>query len=279
MLSTDAILGSNGFYSHWTFPAFLTAQRKLGVHRIAFHHVPAHLWMDHYRCVGLKELRMQLQDADIAVEVFHPGRYHYSLFAADGTRQAQCTRDYLRRCMDTAGELGCSTVCLCPDGALEDGGSYTEALCSQLAALCEDAEKHGITLCLQTVTPEAGAALHTLSQLCQVLNVLPKLMAALDTVPVSLADESIPQWFNELGERIRFVRFQDGRNSCGRIWGQGVLPCETYAALLRQSSYGGPISINGCTDRYQADPAAADRSNRAAVLTMFNNREVCCPWD
>ena len=279
MLSSDAILGSNGFYSHWTFPAFLAAQQKLDVHRIAFYHVPAHLWLDHYRCVGLRELRTQLQDAGITVEVFHPGRYHYSLFAAAGTRQAQYTYDYLRRCMDAASELGCTTASLCPDGALEDGDGYAEALCSQLAALCDDACKRGITLCLQTVTPEAGAALHTLSQLRQVLNALPKLMAALDTVPVSLAGESIPQWFDTLGERIRFVRFQDGRSSCGRIWGEGVFPCETYAAQLRQSGYAGPVSINGCTDRYQADPAAADRSNRAAALALLNNREVCCSWD
>ena len=279
MLSSDAILGSNGFYSHWSPPAFLAAQQKLDVHRIAFHHVPAHLWLDHYRCAGLKELQTQLQNAGIAVEVFHPGRYHYSLFAAAGTQQAQYTYDYLRRCMDAAVELNCTTVCLCPDGALEDSGNCTEALCSQLAALCDDARKRSMTLCLQTVTPEAGAVLHTLSQLRQVLSALPKLMAALDTVPVSLAGESIPQWFDALGERIRFVRFQDGRGSCGRIWGQGVFPCETYATQLRQSGYTGPVSINGCTDRYQTNPAAADRSNRAAVLPLLNNREVCRPWE
>ena len=279
MLSSDAILGSNGFYSHWTFPAFLAAQQKLNVHRIAFHHVPAHLWLDHYRCVGLKELRMQLQDAGIAVGVFHPGRYHYSLFAEAGTQQAQYTYDYLCRCMDVAGELSCTTVCLYPNGALENNGGYTETLCSQLAALCDDACKRGITLCLQTVTPEAGAALHTLSQLRQVLNALPKLMAALDTVPVSLVGESIPQWFATLGERIRFVRFQDGRSSCGRIWGQGVFPCKTYATQLHQSGYAGSVSINDCTDRYQTNPAAADRSNRAAALALLKNREVCYPWD
>lgn len=72
MLSPDTILGSNGFYSHWTLPAFLTAQQETGVRRIAFHHVPAHLWLDHYRCVGAETLKQHLAEAGIAVDVFHP---------------------------------------------------------------------------------------------------------------------------------------------------------------------------------------------------------------
>ena len=218
MLSPDTILGSNGFYSHWTLPAFLTAQQEMGVRRIAFHHVPAHLWLDHYRCVGAETLKQHLAEAGIAVDVFHPGRYHYSLFASAGTRQDLCTREYLRRCMDVASSLGCTTVCLQPDGALIDDQNSLSSLCRQLSALCGDAVQYGVTLCLQTVTPEDSAILHTLPQLLTVLDAVPELAAALDTVPVSLAGESIPQWFDKLGQRIRFVRFQDGRGCYGRIW-------------------------------------------------------------
>ena len=31
--------------------------------RIAFHHVPAHLWLDHYRCVGAETLKQHLAEA------------------------------------------------------------------------------------------------------------------------------------------------------------------------------------------------------------------------
>ena len=265
MLSPDTILGSNGFYSHWTLPAFLTAQQEMGVRRIAFHHVPAHLWLDHYRCVG-------------AVDVFLPGRYHYSLFASAGTRQDLCTREYLRRCMDVASSLGCTTVCLQPDGALIDDQNSLSSLCRQLSALCDDAVQYGVTLCLQTVTPEDSAILHTLPQLLTVLDAVPELAAALDTVPVSLAGESIPQWFDKLGQRIRFVRFQDGRGCYGRIWGQGVFPSQDYAHQLLHSGYTGLVSINGLSTRYQEDPAAADRRNRATVLAMLSGKEESSLW-
>ena len=102
--------------------------------RIAFHHVPAHLWLDHYRCVGAETLKQHLAEAGIAVDVFHPGRYHYSLFASAGTRQDLCTREYLRRCMDVASSLGCTTVCLQPDGALIDDQNSLSSLCRQLSA-------------------------------------------------------------------------------------------------------------------------------------------------
>lgn len=279
MLAEDAILGSNGFYSRWTLPAFLAAQRQMGVRRVAFHHVPAHLWLDHYRCVGLEPLQAQLDASGITVEVFHPGRYHYSLFAPQGTQQSRCTRSYLRRCMAAARQLGCSAVCLRPDGALVDRTGGRQALRRQLAALCQDAHELGVTLCLQTVTPEDSAALHTLSQLQQVLSDIPELTAALDTVPVSLAGENIPQWFDRLGDRIRFVRFQDGRGCRGRIWGEGVFPSETFARQLLHSGYTGFVSINGCTDRYQEDPAGADRRNRAAVLPLLSGGKGDGPWD
>lgn len=279
MPAEDAILGSNGFYSRWTLPSFLAAQRQLGVRRIAFHQVPAHLWLDHYRCVGLESLQTQLDASGITVEVFHPGRYHYSLFAPQGTQQSRCTRDYLRRCMAAARQLGCAVVCLRPDGALVDCAGSGLALRRQLATLCGDACELGVTLCLQTVTPEDGAALHTLSQLQEVLSDLPELMAALDTVPVSLAGECIPRWFDRLGNRIRFVRFQDGRGCYGRIWGEGVFPSELYARQLLRSGYTGFVSLNGCTGRYQEDPAGADRRSRAAVLPLLSNGEGGCPWD
>ena len=241
--------------------------------RIAFHHVPAHLWLDHYRCVGAETLKQHLAEAGIAVDVFHPGRYHYSLFASAGTRQDLCTREYLRRCMDVASSLGCTTVCLQPDGALIDDQNSLSSLCRQLSALCGDAVQYGVTLCLQTVTPEDSAILHTLPQLLTVLDAVPELAAALDTVPVSLAGESIPQWFDKLGQRIRFVRFQDGRGCYGRIWGQGVFPSQDYAHQLLHSGYSGLVSINGLSTRYQEDPAAADRRNRAAVLAMLSGKE------
>ena len=105
-----------------------------------------------------------------------------------------------------------------------------------------------------------------------------ELAAALDTVPVSLAGESIPQWFDKLGQRIRFVRFQDGRGCYGRIWGQGVFPSQDYAHQLLHSGYSGLVSINGLSTRYQEDPAAADRRNRAAVLAMLSGKEESSLW-
>ena len=81
-----------------------------------------------------------------------------------------------------------------------------------------------------------------------------------------------------LGQRIRFVRFQDGRGCYGRIWGQGVFPSQDYAHQLLHSGYSGLVSINGLSTRYQEDPAAADRRNRAAVLAMLSGKEESSLW-
>lgn len=268
-------MGSNGFYSHWTFPAFLTSQVDMGVTRIAFHHLPAHLWLDHYRCTGLDTFRRLLAAAGVTVGAFHPGRYHYSLFTPLDTVQGRFTQAYLSRCLETATQLNCQLLCLRPAGALKDSDpkQAQRSLIQQLTELCSQAGDLGVTVCLQTVTPEEGAALQTLAQLSAVLEQIPALSAALDTLPMSMAGESISQWFHQLGSRIGYVCFQDGRSSGGCIWGEGVFPGESYAQQLREAGYQGALSISGCTDRYQADPSAADRQGRYRALALLSGTE------
>ena len=50
-----------------------------------------------------------------------------------------------------------------------------------------------------------------------------ELAAALDTVPVSLAGESIPQWFDKLGQRIRLLTVSMPKAAWGGFF-VGVTP-------------------------------------------------------
>lgn len=272
----DQVVGSNGLYSRYTLPYFLTAQRRLGVTAVAFHHMGAHLWLDHYRCVGRDEAAAAFKHAGIRMASFHPGRYHYSLYAHDGTLRQICTMEYYRRCIDMADSFECPLLVLRPTGALLDGCRERDmaSLQENVYRLQDYAARQHVQLCLQTVTQEESPYFRTLEELHGLLAELPSVGAALDSVCMSSAGESITQWFSLLGERIKHVTFQDGRGDFPRIWGEGVYPSESYAQELLESGYGGVISIIGRTDRYQDDPFRADKSNRDAVCRLLRRKAV-----
>lgn len=259
-------------YGRFSLSYFLEQQKLLEVTQLAFYQLPAHLWLDHERCIGLETVSRALRESGIQVVSFHPGRYQYSLFSRADTLRGACTMRYYRGCIDAAAALGCRTLCLCPSGSLLDGEREEElaALIQNLTALCRAAGERDVTVCVRTVPEDDGAVLHTLDELERVLDVVPELRAALDTVPMSQVGESIPQWFSRLGPRIGHVCFWDGRNAGGRIWGEGVYPSQSYAEQLLSTGFRGPVSICGRTAHYETDPAEADRRNWARARALLD---------
>lgn len=213
--------------------------------------------------------------ADIRIASFHPGRFQYTLYAPKDTLQGMSTISYYQRCIDAAAQLECPCLVVRPSGGLLDGCYERDiaALTENLQHICDTAAQQNVSICLQTITPDEGPWMHTLEELQSLLNRVPSLQVALDTVPVSCASETISQWFSVFGERIGHVVFQDGRGEFPRIWGTGVYPSAGYAAQLLQSGYKGPISTIGRTDRYQDNPSSAEKENLQRVK-QFLVREV-----
>ena len=269
---TDAqIVGSNGLYGRYTLEGFLHAQKRLNRRKLALYPLPAHLWLDHIRCIGLKQLLQALEAEALSVVSFYPEYRQYSLFEGVDTLRGQCTMEYYRRCVDVAAALQSETICVYPAGNLLDGSPEREwkALTEHVSSLCEYAGRKKLTVCVQTVTEDDGRAFHRMEELARLLEQVPEACVALDTLPLSRADETISQWFNVFGSRIRHVCFRDGRASGGRIWGEGVCPSQRYAGELRRSGYTGAISIAGTSDRYWEAPEAADAKNLARVQSML----------
>lgn len=270
-MEDEQIVGCNGFYARHTLKRFLDAQSRLKRSRLALYPLPAHLWLDHIRCVGLETLDVALERRDISVSSFHPQSFQYSLFEGTKTSQGRWTAAYYRRCVDTAAALGCSTLCIEPAGSLLDRSPQEQwrNLVEQVAGLCAYARQHGVQVCVQTVTRAESGLLRTLEELLRLLEEVPDACAVLDTVPASQAGESISLWFSALGEKIRHVRFRDGRTDGGRIWGEGVYPFHSYGAQLLEVPYTGTVSLCGVTDRYQDRPEEADTINLARAQGLL----------
>ena len=83
----------------------------------------------------------------------------------------------------------------------------------------------------------------------------PALGVCLDTNVMSTWGDSIPRWFERLGEHTGLVRLCDGNYHGWRAWGEGVLPMERYRAELEAAGYAGPVSLLLPGERYAGRPS------------------------
>ena len=196
--------------------------------------------------------------------VLTPPPYRYSLTAPPG-RQREATLDYYRVCIALAAELGAGRLVLGAAGACWD--IEPEALrrnaAGLLSALCPQAEAAGVRLLLAPVMgPETpliaeSPVLGRLEELSELLRRVdsPALGVCLDTNVMSTWGDSIPRWFERLGEHTGLVRLCDGNYHGWRAWGEGVLPMERYRAELEAAGYAGPVSLLLPGERYAGRPS------------------------
>ena len=241
MRATWPLLGSNGPYSRVPLAAFLEAEVRLGLDGVDFVPQTPHFWCSHTGHESAAPLRAALAEAGLPVRVLTPPPYRYSLTAPPG-RQREATLDYYRVCIALAAELGAGRLVLGAAGACWD--IEPEALrrnaAGLLSALCPQAEAAGVRLLLAPVMgPETpliaeSPVLGRLEELSELLRRVdsPALGVCLDTNVMSTWGDSIPRWFERLGEHTGLVRLCDGNYHGWRAWGEGVLPMERYRAEL-----------------------------------------------
>jgi protein FrlC len=86
----------------------------------------------------------------------------------------------------------------------------------------------------------------------------PNLGAALDTVAMATAGETVDDYFTALGARIRHVHLIDGKPNGHLAWGDGELPLGDYLAALGRHGYDGCLTFELFGDgTYAFDPRPA----------------------
>ena len=93
----------------------------------------------------------------------------------------------------------------------------------------------------------------------------PGLGVCLDTNVMSACGDTIPDWFDRLGDRTGLVRLCDGNYHGWRAWGEGVLPMERYLCQLNEVGYGGEISLRLPGEWYLERPSYPDERALAAL--------------
>ena len=270
----NLLLGNNAQFFKFPFESFVNQLEASSIIAVDLTLLVPHIYVDSNEFLDCGASDM-LHEKGIQVFAITPMPYRYSICAASDSLQRKKTLDYYYQCIQYAVFCGAKYVCITGAGAEYDV-SKTVLLaraCEMLGLLAEEARKVGITLLIGAVLGHESPYNETtpvLVNLCDIKRVFqevnsPALQVYLDTMPMSLTGETIPQWFDTFGDAIHLVRYVDGNYNGYRLWGQGCFPCKKYLDQLQSCGYSGPLSLNIPGERYSSDPKSAVMSNLSVL--------------
>lgn len=246
------LLGSNGQYARRPLDEFLAEMGALGLESLDFVPQAPHLWLSHTGYEDPAPLMAKLTEAGLRIAALTPPVYRYAITASPG-RQREATVDYYRNSIDLACALGAGQVVLGAAGACWDmePEQLRQNAAKVLERLCPVAEAAGVSLLLVPVmgpetpliaeSPVLGRA-EELEELLRRVD-SPALGVCLDTNVMASWGDTIPWWFELLGEKTGLVRLCDGNYHGWRAWGEGCLPMDRFAAELQAAGYTGALSL------------------------------------
>ncbi len=262
----EQVAGMNIHYLNYSLDYFLDAQQRLGFKSLELWCGAPHVWLDHMRYYDAKAIRKKIQDRGLQVHVLTPENclYPYQV-AAKEPEHVQRSFSYFQNGIRLAAELGCSLM------EINSGWGYWnekreeawKRSADMLSRLAGTAREYGITLVMESLRPEESQIVTNLAQEKEMLHEVdsPYLKPMADLCAVSVAGETLTDWFEAFGEDLKHMHFIDGDPYGHLIWGDGAHHLGKEIAVLNQYGYSGLLGQEITDGRYYDDPAAADFRN------------------
>ncbi|QNK41209.1 sugar phosphate isomerase/epimerase family protein [Caproicibacter fermentans] len=262
----EQVAGMNIHYVNYSLDYFLDSQQRCGFKSIELWCAAPHVWLDHMRYYDAKEIARKISRRDLSVHVLTPENCTYPYqFAAKEKEHRERSFQYFSNGIRLANELGCDYM------EVNSGWGYwnedkTEAWqrsADMLHRLAEVAAGEGITLVMEAVRPEESQLVINLESAKKMLDQVghPNLKAMVDTCAMGVANETLDQWFDALGNDVRHMHFIDGTPYGHLVWGDGNHHLGKFIEALNRRGYQGYLGQEITDGRYFLDPAAADRRN------------------
>ena len=270
----EQLAGMGMHYKYRTLEYFLQAQKELGLKSIEVWCARPHFLLDDYDYDDPKAFREKVESYGLTIGVFSPECtvYNYNLCAWEETA-ARHSMGYFENGIRAAVGTGAKLMVVnCCGGARdEEPERVFDRAVSRLKALAKTAADQGVTLAVETVRPDDSHVFNTLPELVRLLDAVGEdsVQASVDLTAAGMAGESLKDWFETLGKRLRHIRFVDGRPQGRLAWGDGLRPLEDHVEWINQYGYQGYLSLALNDARYFDDPREADRKNMAALAPFI----------
>ena len=135
----------------------------------------------------------------------------------------------------------------------EDAWNFCRDSVGTLAAY---AERKGITLLLEELKVTTTNVLITSRDLAKMIAEIgsPAVVGMVDMDQMTYAEETIDDYFANLGEKLQHIHFNDRGHT---VPGDADFPMKQYYDQIRAHGYEGTCSFEICDRRYYCDPDKA----------------------
>lgn len=262
----EQVAGMNIHYLNYSLDYFLDAQQRLGFRSLELWCGAPHIWLDHMRYYDAQAIRRKIRDRGLEAHILTPENclYPYQV-AAKEKEHRERSLAYFKNGLRLAEELGCTLM------EINSGWGYKneapeeawERSREMLSVLAEEAGRRGVTLVLESLRPEESRIVTNLAQMKRMLDEIdsPNIKPMADLCAVSVAGETLEDWFRVFGKDLRHIHFVDGSPYGHLVWGDGTHHLGREIAVLNQYGYEGWLGQEITDGKYYADPAAADFRN------------------
>ena len=260
----EQVAGMNIHYLNYSLDYFLDVQKRLGFKSLELWCGAPHVWLDHMRYYDAKAIQKKVRDRGLQVHVLTPENCPYQV-AAREPEHAERSFKYFKNGIALAEELGCSLMEINSGWGYwnEDREEAWKRSADMLSRLAGEAGRHGITLVMESLRPEESQIVTNLAQEKQMLQEVnsPYLKPMADLCAVSVAGETLADWFEAFGDDLKHMHFIDGNPYGHLVWGDGTHHLGEEIAVMNQYGYSGLLGQEITDGRYYDDPAAADFRN------------------
>lgn len=265
MLTFDNLAGMNIHYLFFSLEEFLDYQQKIGVTAIELWGGAPHFYMDPNSYSNPTTIRKKVEERGQKIIAFTPESitYPYNI-AAPESMQWEKSKGYFSNAIKVTAELGAEIMTLNSGYGLEQEpvSEAWKRSKEMLSFLAEESEKNGVTLALEALRPEESKIVTKLADVELMLLEVGslRLQGMVDFTAMSVANETLTDWFETLGSKIIHTHFIDAKKTGGHLaWGDGELNLMESIATLNNYGYKGYLGQEITEFDYFTKPYEADR--------------------
>jgi protein FrlC len=262
-IAPDQVCGSNFAYQHHTLKRCLDDMVELGRTKIEMWGIAPHLHIPQTNPGHLAQVRRLLQERELSLACLTPEQVAYPVNIASGEDwlREQSTQLFLRAA-EICSDLGSPLLLLTAGRGYEDepAGLAWKRSVAGLQAITARASELGVVCVLEPLQRVESNLITDVSSLKRMINDVgsPDLGVVIDTVALAVAADSIRDYGQAFGDRVRHVHLIDGAPTGHLAWGDGTLDLKEIMRGLGELGYQGALTFELFGDgSYTLEPRRA----------------------
>lgn len=270
-LDPSSLCGMNFHYFRNPLSRFLDDASAIGLSKIEIWGASPHFYIEDEPLEAARRLKDAIRKRELDLTCFTPEQciYPINLASREDVIRNRSIR-YFLDCLNVCVEMESPYLLITPGWGYvnEDAGAAWRRSADSLGLIARHAEKLGIELLLEPLTPTESNVINTAAQLRRMIDDIasPAVKAILDTVAMAVVGDTVDDYIEQVGAELRHVHLIDGDMDGSHLaWGDGSFPLNDYIRDLKAGGYVGALSLEFTSPRYWLDPLPPMRDSMKAV--------------